>query len=131
MIILDTSVLIWLISSPEKLSHKASQVVEREIKKEEIIVSSISVWEIYLLVKKGRLKFTVHPDKWLEETENLPFIRFVAVDNKIAAYSVNLPDPLHKDPADRIIIATALQIGARVVTPDKKILNYPHIQTVW
>lgn len=131
MIVLDTNVLVWWISSPEKINKKSLKIIEKENKNGEILVSSISVWEIYLLIKKGRLQFTVHPDNWLEKVENISSIRFVPIDNKIAARSVNLPDPLHNDPADRIIIATALQIGAKLITSDQKILGYPHIQTVW
>jgi PIN domain nuclease of toxin-antitoxin system len=52
------------------------------------------------------------------------------VDNVIARLAVELPDPLHADPADRIIIATALSLGATVVTKDTKILAYPHVKTL-
>lgn len=131
MIVLDTHVLVWWVSTPEKLSKKSRKVIEQELKKGEILISSISIWEIYLLVKKGRLQFTTSPDSWLEKVESIPGIRFVPVDNKIAAQSVNLPDPLHKDPANRMIIATALQVGAKLITSDQKILDYPHIQAVW
>lgn len=130
MIILDTSAFIWWICAPEKLSKKATQVIEEAVKKEEILISSISVWEIFLLVKKGRLEFFTDAQTWLEKAESLP-ISFIPVDNQIAAKSVNLPGNLHGDPADRIIISTALQYGATLVTSDKKILEYPHVQTVW
>ena len=68
---------------------------------------------------------------WLEKVESLPTVRFIPVDNRIAAYSINLPDFDHKDPADRIIIATALNTGAKLVTSDRKILNYHHVQSIW
>jgi len=55
----------------------------------------------------------------------------VPIDNKIAVLSVNLPDFSHKDPADRIIIATALNLGVKLVTSDSKILNYKHVQAIW
>lgn len=131
MIVLDTHVLIWLIDSPKKLSKKAKKVIDRERLKKAILVSSISTLEIHLLIKKDKLILTTYPDVWFEEIENLPFIKFIPVDNRIAAYSVNLPDFLHKDPADRIIAATALKYGAVLVTSDKRLLKYPHIQTVW
>lgn len=131
MIVLDTSVLIWWTSSPEKLSQKARKIIEKEIKKGEILVSSISIWEIYLLIKKDRLKFFTDPDSWLEKVESLPFIRFIPIDNKIAAKSVSLAPPLHDDPADRMIIATTLQYGAMLITSDKRILSYSHVQSIW
>lgn len=131
MIVLDTHALVWFISNPEKLSANAKKIIDQEIKKQEILVSSISVWEIYMLIKKERIKLTMDPDIWIEKIESLPFIRFVSVDNRIASKSVNLPEPLHDDPADRIIIATALEFGATLITKDKRILRYSHVQSLW
>lgn len=131
MIVLDTHVLVWFVSNPEKLSRNAKKYINQEIKKNEIFVSSISVWEIYMLIKKERIKLSIHPQSWLEKVESLPFVQFVPVDNRIASQSVNLPEPLHNDPADRIIIATALNNGALLITSDRRILKYPHAQSLW
>jgi len=68
---------------------------------------------------------------WIAKSENLPFIQFIPVSNSIAVKSVNLPQSLHPDPADRIIIATALSTGAPIVTKDKKISDYSHVKTIW
>lgn len=130
MIVLDTNSLIWWISNPEKLSGKARKEIENA-KKTTIYISSMSVFEIYILLRKGRLKIDIFPDQWLERIESLPFVRFVPIDNKIAIAAVELTDFDHKDPADRIIIATALNLGAKLVTADKKILDYSHVQSVW
>lgn len=132
MIVLDTHVLIWFINSPEKLSEKVRKRINLEIKKSDnILISSISIWEIYLLVKKGKLKFTVDVDTWIEKVEKLDFLRFVSINNKIAAKSVTLPGTFHNDPADRIIVSTALQEGATLITSDSRILKYSHIQSMW
>ena len=132
MIAIDTHVLVWFVSNPEKLSQKALNTINNEIKKSEsILVSSISIWETYMLIKKGRLSLSLDLDLWLQRIEQLPFIQFISVDNKIAAKSVTLPEPLHSDPADRIIIATARGYGAKLVTSDRKILNYKHVQSLW
>lgn len=132
MIVLDTHILIWWIDSPQKLSKKARAVIEEEKGKEKsILVSSITIFEIYLLIKKGKLELTEHPGVWLEKIESLPSVRSIPVDNKIAADSVNLADFPDKDPADRMIVATALLYGAKLITSDKKIINYKRVQTVW
>ncbi len=128
MILLDTNILLWWICVPQKLSKKIRKVID-QASKEQILVSSITVWEISLLIKKERIGFFIDADRWLEQVESLPSIRFIPVDNRIAAESVNLPDFSHKDPADRIIIATARQYGATLITSDKKILNYKHVRT--
>lgn len=131
MIVLDTHILIWWVNSPQKLSKKAKKAIDEEKPKKGILISSISTFEIYLLIKKGKLELTNYPDAWLERIESLPYVHFVPMDNQIATASVNLPDFMHKDPADRIIIATALNLGAKLVTSDKKILQYSKVQTIW
>lgn len=132
MILLDTHVLVWWVDDPSKLSSKSQKLIENSIKKEEaILVSSISIWEIFLLAKRGRLGFAIDINSWLEKVESLSFLQFIPVDNKIASKSVMLPEPVHNDPADRIIIATAREYGAKLITSDKKILDYKHVQAVW
>jgi len=131
MIVLDTHAWVWFISNPELLSKRAKKVTDTAINAKEIFISSISAWEIALLVEKGRLKLTLDVTDWISKSERLPFFRFIPVDNSIAIKAVNLPQPLHNDPADRIIIATAIAIGAPLVTKDEKILKYPHVKSVW
>ena len=109
MIVLDTHTWIWFISNPELLSKRANAVVNAGVKDKSILLSSISAWELALLVAKKRLKLTIDVTDWIAKSESLPFIQFVPVTNSIAVKSVNLPLPLHPDPADRIIIATHYQ----------------------
>jgi PIN domain nuclease of toxin-antitoxin system len=131
MIVLDTHAWIWFTSKPEVLSRKAKNAVEAAVKGKSVLISSISAWEVALLVKKKRLTLSMDVTDWIAKSENLPFIQFIPVSNSIAVKSVNLPQPLHMDPVDRIIIATALSNGAPIVTKDKKILDYSHVKTIW
>lgn len=131
MIVLDTHVWIWFISNPENLSKKAEKAISTAVKDKSVLISSISSWELAFLVQKKRLKLTLEITDWIAKSEGLPFIRFVPVTNSIAVKSVNLPTPFHPDPADRIIIATALSVGAPLVTKDKKLLEYSSIKTIW
>lgn len=78
-----------------------------------------------------RLQLTMDVQDWLAKCEALPFFNFLPVDNAIFVKSVFLPGRLHADPADRIIIATALSKGIPVVTRDKKIRNYSKVKTIW
>jgi len=131
MIVLDTHAWIWWVSSPEYLSETAKQTIDEAATGKNIFISSISAWEIAILVSRGRLKLTMSPADWVAASEALPFFDFVPVSNSIALKSVQLPGILHNDPADRIIIATAVSLGATLVTKDEKIRNYPHVKTVW
>jgi PIN domain nuclease of toxin-antitoxin system len=131
MIVLDTHAWIWWVSNPEFLSENAKQIIDEAVANRNVLISTISTWEVAMLVSRGRLKLTMPPDDWVAASEALPFFDFVPVSNSIALKSVQLPGVLHNDPADRIIIATAISLGAVLVTKDEKIRNYEHVKTVW
>ena len=131
MIVLDTHAWVLFVSNPELLSKRAKRSLDAAMEEKGILISSISAWEVALLVAKKRLRLTLGVTDWIAKSEALPFITFIPVDNSIAIKSVNLPQPLHSDPADRIIIATAISMGAPLLTKDEKILKYPHVQTIW
>lgn len=131
MIVLDTHVLLWWVSNPEQLSKKARSTIERTLSEGSIYISSISAWEIAMLVEKKRLALTMDVKDWISRCEAIPYIKFVPVTNGIAIKAVQLTGDIHNDPADRIIIATALSIGVALVTMDQKLRNYQHVKTVW
>ncbi|OGG27340.1 twitching motility protein PilT [Candidatus Gottesmanbacteria bacterium RIFCSPLOWO2_01_FULL_39_12b] len=131
MIVLDTHVLVFWVSDQKRISAKARLTIRKNLKEKTVYVSSISVWEIAMLVNKGRLVLTMDVETWLDKVESLPGIQFVPIDSTIARKSVMLPGALHSDPADRIIIATARQLGATLITSDQKIRSYEHVKTLW
>lgn len=131
MILLDTHVWVWWMSNPDILSEPAKKAVDEALENGPALVSSISVWEVALLVAKNRLQLTMDVTDWIAKAERVPFVRFIPVDNTIALRSVTLRGLLHDDPADRMIIATALNKDAAIVTKDKRILRYPHVETIW
>lgn len=131
MILLDTHTWVWWVSNPEGLSARARRAIDESMTSTRLYVSSISVWEVALLVARGRLLLTLEVDDWIARSEALPQLGFVPVDNHIARKAVGLAPPLHNDPADRIIIATALVLGASIVSKDRKIRGYPHVTTIW
>ena len=131
MILIDTHIWVWWLSNPEKLSPVARNAVQDAARKRSIYVSSISAWEIALLVSNERLSFTMDAQDWIARAEGLPFFHFIPVDNAIAVRSVRLEEPFHKDPADRIIVATAITMGIPLVSSDTKLLKYPHVKTIW
>lgn len=131
MIVLDTHVWLWWLSNPEKLSPPAEEAIAAAIAENGIVISSISSWEIALLVKRGRLELAIDHRDWISKTQGLPFVQFAPVDNIIALRSVDLPGDFHADPADRIITATAMTMALPLITCDHKIISYPHLQTIW
>jgi len=131
MIVLDTHAWAWFVSNPELLSKKAKKTIERAVVDNNVFISSISAWEVALLTSKKRLLLSMEVADWIKKSEMLPFVNFIPVDNSIAVKSVNLPQPFHSDPADCIIIATAISLGASLITKDERILKYPHVKTIW
>lgn len=131
MIVLDTHAWVWWIAASRQLSSRARQRIESLMDRGGIYVSSISCWEIGMLVSRGRLELTMDAEDWIARCESLPFLSFVPVDNKIALRSTRLPGRLQEDPADRIIVATALSLGATLVTKDRRLQAYEHVPTLW
>lgn len=131
MIVLDTHTLVWWVTGDGALSKKAGKEIERELSGGTIIVSAISAWEIAMLVAHGRLVLAMDVSSWLATVAEIEAVRFHPVDVEIAAKSVELPGNFHKDPADRMIVATARKLAVPLVTKDDKILCYPHVKTIW
>lgn len=132
MIALDTHTLVWWVNGDSALSRAAGQAIERERKRRgEIVISSISAWEIAMLVQKERLVLSMDVETWLRTVAEVPGVRFVPVDNDVAVESTRLPGRFHKDPADRLIVALARTLSAPLVTSDRRIRGYRHVKTIW
>jgi len=131
VIVLDTHVLLWWVNDPAALSPPAREAIGGALRANALFVSCISSWEIALLVERGRLQLALDVRDWLQRCEALPFLSFVPVDNALAVESTRLPGFPHADPADRIIAATALSLGAALVTKDDKLRRYTSLQTIW
>ncbi len=131
VIVLDTHALIWWVNDPGQLSKTAQAVIEEARKDKVLYVSCISSWEIALLVQRNRLQLALDVRDWLARCEALPFVTFLPVTTAIAVESTRLPDFPHADPADRIIVATALSLGAKLITKDEKIHQYRNLQSIW
>jgi PIN domain nuclease of toxin-antitoxin system len=132
VILLDTHVLIWWADgNHELLSADALAAIQAEIPDGVLAVSSISAWEIAMLVARGRLALAMDVSAWLAAIEDIPAVRFIPVDQEIGVKSVELPGEFHKDPADRMIVATARKFGIAVVTADEKIRGYGQVRVVW
>ena len=132
MIVLDTHVLLWWMSGDAKLSLKAKRAIAKhQAQDRSILISSISAWEIGMLVNRGRLTLNMDVDSWLSEVEKIPAVEFVPVDNSVGVKSTCLPGEFHKDPADRLIVALARHTSFPLITADEKILAYKHVKTIW
>ena len=123
-LLLDTHVWIWLASGNAILSQGTRRAVERAREREHLLISPISIWEISMLVERKRIALEMDLTDWLQQWVELPGIMTAEFSFRVALLSNRLPGSLHGDPADRILIATAYEENAVLVTADEKILSY-------
>lgn len=126
MIVLDTSALVYWTLADERLSPKATQAIGQA---ERVIISSISIWEVGLKVKNGKLALPLALGAYVEDLKNAYKIEIVPVTETTWLKNIEL-SWMHKDPADRTIVATASLLGCPLISSDQQIQSF-YQQTIW
>ena len=121
MILLDTHVLLWWRLGFFRLGAKARSTIDHAWQSGEICVSAFSFWEVALLKDRGRIRFSEDVGVWRREQLEQGMAE-IPVDGAISIRAISLID-FHRDPADRLIVATALE-GHQLVTADRRILDW-------
>jgi len=128
-VVLDTCALIWWSLDPDLLSLPAKTLCDQMEFQKNGLVASISLWEIALKVKKGKLDLGVDMNTYVETLQRSEVIQIVPIDTSLWVDSVNL-DWEHRDPADRIVVALAQKYQAKLITKDNVIRDFYDL-TVW
>lgn len=126
----DTHVLVWMYCDPDRLSGVQREAIESTGENRPLHVSDISIWEIAMLVDLGRIQLKIPLRDWLEVAFAPPHVQRHGISPAIAARTVLLPDTFHRDPADRILVSTAQNIGATLLTNDQKIIDAKIVNTL-
>ena len=121
-LLLDTNALLWLSSGSARLGPQAAAAIEAAVSTGEAAFSSISVWETAMLVRKGRYALDIPVDRWCADLIAAGLVE-VPLDAVAAGQAAGLAD-LHEDPADRMIAATAMRLGAQLVTSDVRLIEW-------
>jgi len=122
--LLDTCTAMYLIAN-EPMSEAANAAMDRSVDAGiPLRVSPITAWEVGLLALSGRFKSSLSPQRWFERLRGTPGIQFCDLTGDILLGASFLPGKIHKDPADRIITATAREFGFTVMTRDRALLAY-------
>jgi len=128
-VILDTCALIWAVAEHERLTPSVKNVLT--LTDTEIYISPISCSEVACAVDRGKIKLDRHWRIWFRHYVEKNGWYMYDIDLSIIEEAYSLPGMFHRDPADRIIVATARRLLCPIVTADKKIIEYPHVETVW
>jgi len=129
--LLDTHVWVWWNMEPKKLSRKVRALIKNTDGYSELLLSAISPWEFCKLIEKERIGISCAPEEWLSQALQMPKLRLAPLTPTLAYRSTILPQPFHGDPADQLIVATAREENATIVSKDKLLRNYEHVRTVW
>ena len=122
MILLDTHVLVWLLSDDRRIGKQTREAVDRSWARGEAAISAITFWEVAMLENTGRLSLLADIGAWRTSLLEEGLVE-IAVDGEVGIRAGLLQD-LHGDPADRLIVATALE-GHQLVTADHRLLEWP------
>jgi PIN domain nuclease of toxin-antitoxin system len=126
-VLLDTCTILWLVNEDDKLSDGARKAIDDATL---VHISPVSAWELGLKIVKGKLTLPeALPTWWIRVAQTHDLIEF-PLHAAAAARSTALP-AIHHDPADRLLIAVAIEHGFTLLTPDPKIRQYPDVQTLW
>ncbi len=129
MILVDTQIVIWLALEPEKISRRAAEAIREARRGDGVGISDKTLWELAMVFAKGRIGNDLSLRDLLEATERAFVV--LPVNAAIAERSVQFLPSFPADPADRIIAATAIVYGLRLVTADAQIRKSAEVHCVW
>ena len=131
MILLDTHALVWWVADAARLSARARRAISGALRQGSVAASAISLFEIATAVRRRRLVLETPAEQWLSDLRMLPELHFEPVSAGIAELAGSFDEAFPGDPADRIIAATAITLGLKLVTADGKLRRAPRLQAVW
>lgn len=131
MILLDTCAIVWDALEPKKITAKAKKAIDNADKQNALLMADISIWEISMLVKKGRIEIDTTPAHFINLYLQSRNISVKSITPEISELSVNLGDEINNDPADRLIAATSIINNARLITADNNLINCELVDTLW
>ncbi len=128
--LLDTHVLLWWLDQSPRLSRRQLRVLRSATEGQPLWVSDISLWEIATLCRLGRIRLHVPVREFLEGAVAPPLVQCLRLTPAVAAEVASLPDSFSRDPADRIIVASARVLGATLLTRDQRIIEADIVPTL-
>ena len=128
--LLDTHILLYWLEGGKRLSRQQKRIIDRANPERPLLVSDITLWEIATLYELGRIRLELPLRDWLEAAVAPPLVERAGISPAIAAETAVLPPTFHRDPADRILVATARVLGACLLTVDDRIVGSGIVKTI-
>jgi PIN domain nuclease of toxin-antitoxin system len=123
-LLLDTHVWIWFMLANAELAVSERNAINRAAASGQLRIAAISVWEAALLASRGRVVLGRPLTQWITEAVSAPGLTIEPLLPQVAVEACSLPEAFHRDPADRLIVATARVANATLMTRDRRILDY-------
>mgnify|MGYP000619164449 CR=1 FL=1 len=127
-LLLDTCAILFLSVDDARVTADVRRVFTEC---EEVYVSAITVAELACLSRRGRIDLGMHWKPWFRNAVKLNQWQVLPVTWEVMEEAYSLPDTFHADPVDRIFVATSRIHKIPLLTPDRKILAYPHVEAFW
>ena len=131
VILLDTQVLVWMVSDPERLSRPAASAIRRARASDGMAVSAITLWELAMLFARGKLARYQSIEASVSLMLDKAGVVVKPISVAVATLATQFPADYPRDPADRLIGATARAEGILLVTKDERIRSSPLLRTIW
>ena len=129
VILLDTPVLLWAALEPKRLSRTASAAIRRARRREGLAVAAVTLWELANLAVRGRIELSGTLESALDQITDGVIIQPLTI--AVSAVAAQFPPSFPRDPADRLIAATAVVHGLTLITRDERLQSSPLLKTIW
>lgn len=129
-LLLDTHVLLWWLAPDDRLPATIRRAIEGAGPERPLWVSDITLWEVATLWSLGRIELGLPLRDWLERATAPPLVRRIGITPAVAAEVAALPDDFHRDPADRVLVASTRVLGAMLATVDERIVSARLVPTL-
>jgi PIN domain nuclease of toxin-antitoxin system len=131
VILLDTHVVLWAAIEPKRLSRAAESALKRARRSDGLAIASISLWELASLFARSRIQTCGTVEVSVRQVLDTVGAVVKPITQEIAALATQFPDTYPRDPADRLIGATARAEGLALITQDERIRSSPLLRTIW
>ena len=128
--LLDTHAWIWWVDQDARLGAKTIAVLDSLSRDQRPFLCDISLWEVAMLAERGRIELDLPLGEWLDAAAHPRSVQIVSITQRIAVAVASLPDSFHRDPADRLIVATSRALGIPVLSHDR-LINRSRLVTRW